>query len=184
MVDTRRERLLAKTDQNGPNGCWVWQGAVANSYGIMNAGSRKGRAYVHRVSHELFIGPIPDGLHIDHLCGNRLCVNPEHLEAVTQRVNNFRTRRETCINGHPFTGENVRLNASSGQRLCVTCTRERARAKWPERKEGMAHVSTMVPHGLYSAAKAKAQSEGTTITAILTQALLDFAERPVSRADG
>lgn len=64
------------------NGCWEWTGAVSTSgYGRVGAG------YVHRLAHDLYIGPIPDGHQIDHLCRNRTCFNPDHLEAVTQEVN-------------------------------------------------------------------------------------------------
>jgi len=70
--------------------CWLWGMYVdPGGYGRMGI---KGLspALVHRVSYELFVGPIPEGLHIDHLCGTRKCVNPAHLEAVTQRENNRR----------------------------------------------------------------------------------------------
>lgn len=64
------------------SGCWEWQGAVATSgYGRMGTG------YTHRVAHEIYIGEIPPGYQVDHLCRNKLCFNPGHLEAVTQEVN-------------------------------------------------------------------------------------------------
>ena len=83
--------------------------------------------WAHRVSYELFRGPIPDGLQIDHLCRIRHCVNPDHLEAVTQRENILRgtspsakaAARDACINGHPYTPENTKL--FRGDRQCRTC---------------------------------------------------------------
>ena len=73
------------------NNCWVWQGALkSNGYGNMGVTIARGEHVVvpvHRVAYELFIGPIPEGCEIDHLCNNKPCVNPDHLEAVPHRVN-------------------------------------------------------------------------------------------------
>ncbi len=73
---------------------WIWTGAKnPGGYGVIGAGARgQGNKLAHRLSYELFVGPIPEGLHIDHLCVTRLCVRPDHLEPVTQAENNRRER--------------------------------------------------------------------------------------------
>jgi hypothetical protein len=117
------------------SGCWEWQGWLnGDGYGT----HRKQPA--HRFSYELHIGPIPDGLVIDHLCRNPRCVNPEHLEAVTTRINTMRgvspgakaARTNRCKRGHEFTPENTysRTLATGGpSRQCLACRRERHRER-------------------------------------------------------
>ncbi len=92
-TSTRRSPLMARfwskvTTGNGTS-CWVWNGyRNAAGYGMVGV-NRKVR-YAHRFAYEHFVGPIPAGLHIDHLCRNTSCVKPAHLEAVTQAENNRR----------------------------------------------------------------------------------------------
>lgn len=124
----------------GDNGCWVWTGWNARGYGYFRAGGRMNMA--HRYSYELHRAEIPEGLVIDHLCRNKACVNPWHLEPVTQRVNvqrgeageSLRRRRggmTECRNGHPFDDDNTRVD-KRGRRSCKACyrvyDRERKRA--------------------------------------------------------
>ncbi|TBO59895.1 HNH endonuclease [Streptomyces kasugaensis] len=101
------------------------------------------RQYAHRVSYEAFVAPIPDGLVIDHLCRNRGCVNPEHLDAVTQRVNVLRgespaaarARQVACIHGHQLDATNT-YRAANGTRKCRRC-RANARERSRRRRQGV-----------------------------------------------
>lgn len=124
------DRLLAKVTED-ENGCWIFSGATTNGYGVIGLGSRsEGTRQTHRVAYELFVGQVPDGLHLDHLCMVRRCCNPDHLEPVTQAENNRRmkaaNRATACRRGHPFTPENTRHTPR--QRVCRTCVREWNRA--------------------------------------------------------
>lgn len=125
-----RDRLLEKVVEQ--EGCWIFGGATANSgYGRIGVQGRTLQA--HRASYEVFIGKIPDGLHIDHLCNRRRCINPEHLEAVSQRENNRRagalrvSNVTHCKRGHEFTSENTFIHAGGG-RQCRTCHNWRGKA--------------------------------------------------------
>ncbi|MFJ6440245.1 hypothetical protein [Streptomyces sp. NPDC091649] len=139
------KRLLDKTTP-GPDGCVIWTGAItANGYGRIRAGGRaEGALYPHRAAYALLVAPIADGLLLDHLChtastscegGNaclhRRCINPAHLEPVTNRENILRSRfaptavnaRKTeCLHGHPFDEANTDRDRN-GSRHCRTCRR-------------------------------------------------------------
>ena len=81
-------RFWAKVDVGHPLGCWTWiAGRTSRGYGSFGQGGPKRRVYAHRYAYELLVGPIPDGLVIDHLCRNPSCVNPDHLEPVTHQEN-------------------------------------------------------------------------------------------------
>jgi hypothetical protein len=126
------DRFAAKVIAAGPDDCWLWQGArMTAGYGTINRGGRGGGMVgAHRVAYELTYGPIPEGLDIDHLCRNRLCCNPAHLEPVTRAENIRRgmgrsavaVRTGRCARGHALEGGNIYVD-KHGKRSCKACRR-------------------------------------------------------------
>ena len=120
---TTEERFWARVDKSGT--CWKWQGSSSQGYGSFSADGRTVRA--HRYAYELTVGPIPHGLVLDHLCRVRSCVNPAHLEPVTNVENVLRgagwagtnSRKTHCVHGHEYTPENT-VPIADGRR-CRTC---------------------------------------------------------------
>lgn len=134
---TLRERFEEKIDRDGPvpaarpelGPCWLWTAATDKGYGRIARGGGRGAVGAHIVSHELCIGPVPVGYEVDHLCRTTLCVNPNHLEAVTGAEN---LRRQAaawtrCRKGHALTPENT--VRSGGRRHCRTCKNANQRAR-------------------------------------------------------
>jgi len=126
------DRFWAKVEKT--EGCWIWTGATDDDgyglfWGIRQRGE-KGCRFSHIVAYELTVGPVPDGLELDHLCRHRACVRPDHLEAVTHKTNLVRgsgfsgvnARKTACHRGHPFDAANTRIRAG-GHRYCRTCQR-------------------------------------------------------------
>ncbi|MEU6725528.1 HNH endonuclease signature motif containing protein [Nonomuraea wenchangensis] len=142
LAENTRRRLLATRDV--VDGCWVWQGAIkSRGYGEITIGRAR---LVHRVSWEVFVGPIPDGRWVLHRCDNPPCFNPAHLflgdvglnvqdaiekgrDGGTGRLNRDKTH---CQNGHAFTLENTYV-APRGSRECRKCSR-RAKDAYKERQ--------------------------------------------------
>lgn len=127
------ERFWSKVEQT--DSCWLWLASLSaeGRYGRFCIRGKDRRA--HRVAYELLVGPIPEGMTIDHLCRVRHCVNPSHLEAVTMKVNVLRgnafsatnARKTHCIHGHEFTPRNTSKKTNGGRR-CLVCEANRARA--------------------------------------------------------
>lgn len=135
-------RIRARISIDHATGCWLWQGTIQpNGYGQIYMGVQHRTSRVHRVSYETFVGPIPEGLVLDHLCRNRACANPAHLEPVTIGENVMRgetiaarNRVKThCIHGHEFTAQNTATDAKGGRR-CQTCNREQCRRQHARRR--------------------------------------------------
>jgi hypothetical protein len=132
------ERFLAKVNKRGPRHprlgyCWVWTHPLRKD-GYASFWLEGRQRYAHCVAYEFWVGPIPEGKQLDHLCRRRHCIHPSHLEPVTQHENLRRSgawehwRAKThCPHGHPYDEENTFINAK-GSRMCRTCTRERTRA--------------------------------------------------------
>lgn len=135
-----RQRIKGQT-RVSECGCWEWTGPLLTS----GYGRLLGRM-AHRYSYEAHIGPIPIGLDIDHLCRNRPCVNPEHLEPVTRKENLTRgigiqeqkrraALRMSCGRGHALAGDNVYIRPSDGVKVCRVCARESERNTRAKRKD-------------------------------------------------
>jgi hypothetical protein len=125
-------RFFSKVSPVRITGCWLWTAAIKDDgYGVFGLG-RSGFG-AHVVAYRWFVGAIPDGLQVDHLCRHRRCVNPAHLEAVTriENVKRFIATRTHCQRGHAVTPENtIRLYSGKGVKAnaCLACHRLRLEA--------------------------------------------------------
>lgn len=143
--DTRLAEWFWSQVQVADSGCWEWTGPLSNGgYGYPYLPDLRRREYTHRLSYEAFVAPLHPDLVIDHLCRNRPCCDPAHLEQVPQRENIMRSpiaiasinaSKTHCIRGHEFTPENTG-QATSGGRRCKTCVAEGEQ----ERRQDPAYV--------------------------------------------
>lgn len=131
-------RLARLTDRRGADECWPYLGARDSAgYGVFTMRGLNLRTRAHRVAVEVTTGqPIPSGLVVDHICRNRLCVNPSHLRLVTPAINATENSSSPpalcaaathCKRGHPKTTENMYVRPGTGARMCRPCMNERTR---------------------------------------------------------
>jgi hypothetical protein len=148
-----KQRFLQRIDVT--RGCWVWTGSTVATnprhpryrYGTIRAAHQASWTYAHRAAYEMFIGPIPDGMTVDHICFNPLCVNPAHLQLLTRSENSARKgflnghgtfalaceTRDTCKHGHPWPAKFRRT--PKGVPYCLECVRLQQRARAQRLKE-------------------------------------------------
>lgn len=142
--ETPLDRMAEKIHVEGD--CWMWTGATdgGGRYGSIYNSATKKVERAHRRAYELLVGPVEDGLVIDHLCRRTLCVNPDHLDQVTQRENILRgfgipaanARKTHCVNGHEYAmGNTLRKGPDGRQRACRECRRVASREGQRRRRQ-------------------------------------------------
>ena len=140
VYEPDKQRFWSKVNKDGPisglgTPCWNWTGACSGGYGLFYIIGGNGKYLMaHKVSYEIKYGSIPKGLELDHLCYNKSCINPDHLEAVTHIVNMqrrlpFRGQSIYCKHGHIFD------YIYRGKRYCRACARQRALAQAKAKRE-------------------------------------------------
>lgn len=153
------ERCQRHIEPEPTSGCWLWLGSISRAgygrIGVMVDGGKHGwvTRQAHRVVYELYRGPIPAGLELDHLCRTPTCVNPDHLDPTTHKVNMHRSPhgghalrpnrlKATCKNGHELAGANLVFRAS-GSRFCRRCAADAALASYHRRKNNLPGLETV-----------------------------------------
>lgn len=135
-------RFWSKVDQRGPSECWIWTASLQlkrGGYGQFRIGRTIRRAHI--VAYELLVGPVPQGLVLDHICRTPACVNPAHLDPVTLAENTRRGmapsaiafRTNHCQRGHAYTAENT-IRKRSGKRECRECANDGQRRRRAARR--------------------------------------------------
>jgi len=136
-------RLLEKIEPEPNAGCWLWSGSLRSGYGQVNRNSWPSPRPAHRVVYELTVGPIPDGLVLDHLCRVRSCCNPSHLRVVTHRENllalgsqspaKTNSDKRACHRGHTLVDAYL---SKTNMRHCRQCHADRERHYYHARRDG------------------------------------------------
>ena len=141
ILTKERERLFWSKVAKG-RGCWDWIGSKSDhGYGRFSINPGNHRTMAHRLAYALIVGPISPGLTIDHLCRNKGCVNPSHLQAVCNRTNVLRgvgrsavnARKRECVRGHSYTPENTLMN-KDGSRWCKACLSDKNRRQYQKHR--------------------------------------------------
>lgn len=179
-----------------PNsGCTLWLGSMTPAgYGQLSFNGVQ--EYAHRLAYMGQVGPIPKGLHLDHLCRNRGCINVRHLEVVTPRENARRgapAQKKECLRGHPFSDENTHIT-KNGHRICRACRRQHVKAHYqkvrPSRRtygQSLTRSLTMaVSDDLYAWLKEEADRRGLSAGAIVREIVQQAmsAEQTAQRREG
>jgi hypothetical protein len=138
-IEEREEWIAARAAEPNDGGCWEWPQGKGSGYGQTWDRAAQKMVKAHRVLYRLFVGEIPEGMELDHLCHNSSCVNPAHLEPVTHAENVRRGHsgwhwkaKTHCPQGHPYAGDN--LIVWRGRRSCRECARRRS-AAWKRRQQ-------------------------------------------------
>jgi hypothetical protein len=137
---TPERRFFSRIARETPGGCWEWDRPRKDGYGQFAAGNNRVSVPAHRWSYEFLVGPVPDGLDLDHLCRNRRCVNPDHLDPVPNAENILRgtspsasnARKTECEHGHALDTGNTYITPD-GRRQCRAC-RSAASTKYQMRR--------------------------------------------------
>ena len=146
------ERFWAKVQKTEE--CWLWTASTIRGYGQLHLTTqpKKRMILAHRFAYELLVGPIPEGLELDHLCRQPLCVNPAHLEPVMHGENVRRglsgILTTHCPKGHPYSDENTYYDGKS--RECRICRRVNFAAWHVQRRRDIEEGRVTVPHGQYA----------------------------------
>lgn len=155
---TPLERFHEKYEVDEESGCWLWTAATTGTagYGSFQLARRRS-VNGHSWYWQQVNGPVPKGLELDHLCGVRRCVNPDHLEPVTHlenvrrgrsaASNRARAKLNKCRRGHDLTPENTYVAPGTGKRKCLTCRRAWRRANENKTSRPAARLRTHCPHG-------------------------------------